>query len=142
VSSNKTSCIQCNAEILKITSEIHEGKCAPCSQGRKKRKPLAKNPANKAQNKWEFFLALSAIIPFIIALILGSQLYSFLQIDLWNISDKWYGKEIKDILGKVLWVPIFYALISLYRVVLKTLKLLPPERAEKFPFGVRAESND
>lgn len=138
-----TTCILCNTDIQLITSELNEGRCAPCSKGKKKKKRnLANNPPEKPKNVFEVVLAITCIIPFILALFLGGMLYSTLQVDNWSIPERWYGDEIKNIINQILWVPIFSILIMIYRYILKSLRLLSAERARMFPFGLSVSSGD
>jgi len=137
------SCTQCNTSIQLITSELYDGKCAPCSKGRKKKKKsLINTPHKKAKNSFEFILAITCIFPFFLALFLGGSLYSALQVDEWSIPEGWFRDEIKSIIRQILWIPIFSVLIITYRFILKSSRLLSEERAQAFPFGLSVSSED
>ena len=138
-----TLCTQCNSSIQLITSELYDGRCAPCSKGKKiKKKSLASNSHDKPRNVFEFIIAITCIVPFCVALLLGGALYSTLQVDNWPIPEAWYRDEIKSIIRQVLWIPIFSILIIVYRFILRSFRLLSEERAKAFPFGLSVSSED
>ena len=135
-------CTKCNVVILQSTSDRNEGKCQPCAGGRKKMKgsPFSRN-VDRPQNWWEVVIAFTVIVPFIFALLTGGYVGHLFRIDDINIPRDWNGIDFLDILKQVIWVPFAILYIRLWGYLIYFFKILPKDRAKKFPFGAEL-SND